>query len=736
MKTKLMLIVVPMLIGASGALAAEGDENMQVTGAIGLDFLWTTTEDPITIDAAKLNEYRDLSSGITGHFDLKGRSSEYYFDAFGENLGRDDQYLDLRGGKYTIYKYQLYENKIVHNWAFDARTPYSGIGTSTLLGTFPQSNTNTWNLFDFSQKRDDVGGMFEVSNNSPWYFRVDANQATDTGLKVIGGSNGTSPGNGFIEKPAPIDHKTQNIAVEGGYASKRSQLSMNVLYSKFTNENDVLRWTNPYFGSQLDTSTLPIDNDYIRLGVNGALKQLPLGSTLAGRVTYSTTRSDLAIQTNALNTGGVYNATNPNVPNFTGEVAHTTASLSLHSNPSKAIDTRIYANYFKKENDSTHVDFTALATGLTCGRIVQGATVLDPGDCATETLSYRKSNFGIDAGFRVTPNNRLVFGVEYMDLRRDRIDYDETEDYKGSVEYRNTSFDMLTARLKYQYLKRDSHFLEGNAGTSSSDPEYLNRYIARFDAANMDQNMVRLVLDFTPIKFLDMSLEAIYKTNDYGDTVLGRTKDDRHQGYFSIAYGDMRKFRVMLFGDVEHVERDSTHRSIGTVSSGTGVVPNDLPSGYCQSTFPGCYDPYAAPTNSNYNWDARTHDRNWSIGIGADWFAVPRIKLSASVIGTQTDGNEAITVQPGATPATPAIPINTYDDSKKLSLNLKGTFQAGKAWEIIGGYSFERYTFADISYDGYQYIIPSGTASSYLTGVYAFPEYKAHIVYMTTTFKF
>jgi len=115
---------------------------------------------------------------------------------------------------------------------------------------------------------------------------------------------------------------------------------------------------------------------------------------------------------------------------------------------------------------------------------------------------------------------------------------------------------------------------------------------------------------------------------------------------------------------------------------------------------------------------------------------VPTIKLSASVIGTQTDGNEKITVQPGATPATPAVPINTYDDSKKLALNLKGTFQVGKTWEIIGGYSYERYTFADISYDGYQYIIPSGTSSSYLTGVYAFPEYVAHIVYLTTTFKF
>jgi len=57
---------------------------------------------------------------------------------------------------------------------------------------------------------------------------------------------------------------------------------VNLLYSKFTNENDLLRWTNPYFGGGTDTSTLPIDNDYIRLGINGALKQLPLARPWPG----------------------------------------------------------------------------------------------------------------------------------------------------------------------------------------------------------------------------------------------------------------------------------------------------------------------------------------------------------------------------------------------------------------------------------------------------------------------
>jgi len=55
-------------------------------------------------DASKLNEYRDLNDdGVISEIDVKGRGGKYHLDVFGENLGLDDQYIDLKGGQYGVF---------------------------------------------------------------------------------------------------------------------------------------------------------------------------------------------------------------------------------------------------------------------------------------------------------------------------------------------------------------------------------------------------------------------------------------------------------------------------------------------------------------------------------------------------------------------------------------------------------------------------------------------------------
>ena len=72
----------------------------------------------------------------------------------------------------------------------------------------------------------------------------------------------------------------------------------------------------------------------------------------------------------------------------------------------------------------------------------------------------------------------------------------------------------------------------------------IELFVRRFDVANVDQNLVKLVLDFTPAPLLDLGLEAIYKENEYKDTPLGRTEDTRQEVYASVGYGDPKNWRV------------------------------------------------------------------------------------------------------------------------------------------------------------------------------------------------
>ena len=707
MRSQFVRILVASVALAS-ALASAEDGGMQWSGEAGVGLRGTHAT---ALDPSKFNEYRDTHSSVLGIFDIRGRGDEYYFNAFGENLGRDDQYIDLRGGKYGVFKYQLYDSELRHNFGSGAGalSPYAGIGSPTLSAVFPNLNVTNWNSFDNSYKRQDVGAMFEVSAKSPWYLRFDGNQVKREGIKVIAGAQGTSPGNGFIDLPSPVDFTTQNFAVEGGYSSKKGHIAVNVLHSKFSNSNDLLRWSNGFFGNGLDTTVLPPDSDLTKIGINGNLRQLPLSSTLAGRLTYSKTTNDVGVLQNILSTGGTNPSTSASSPLFHGENLNKTASLSLTSNPRQGLDTRLYWNWSRKNNNSSQVTFSPpVAAGLSAG----GGTVCSStAPCTNELFNYKKSNAGLEGGYRFNPQHKLAAGFDYAETDRLRVDFTHTLDRKYYAEYKNNSFDMLDARVKYQFLERRSNF-SGNSGVPTIDT-----FVRRFDLANVNQNLVKLVFDLTPIPFLDLGFEAIYKSNDFKDTTLGRTGDQRQEYYASISYGDPKSFRVLLFADVESLYYDSYHR-VGA----------------------GSPDPSTPATAATFNWQSENRDKSWQVGLGVDWLPNERLKLSSSLLFAQTNGSADFAAQ-NSSPAGGLLPITAFDNTRRTSLNMKGVYKLTKQIDVTGGYAFERYRFSDIGYDNFRYlvfnaVVPSLPSTAYLSGQSAFQNYTANVFYMIGTYKF
>src|SRR5688572_10869174 len=142
MDRKLICILIANLFAVPAALAQQAD-GMRISGSVTAGGIHT--DDDGVRDASKLNEYQDLSSGGLFGFDIAGRSSRYWFDLFGENLGRDDQYLDVRGGVYDVFKYRLFSDSLKHNFLWNGLTPYNGAGSNAHRTTFPRLDTSTWN---------------------------------------------------------------------------------------------------------------------------------------------------------------------------------------------------------------------------------------------------------------------------------------------------------------------------------------------------------------------------------------------------------------------------------------------------------------------------------------------------------------------------------------------------------------------------------------------------------------
>ena len=168
-------------------------------------------------------------------------------------------------------------------------------------GAYPPSpNPAQWTTFNYGIQRNTLGGDFEFSNKTPWFVRADYNEVEQTGLRLNSGALGTGSGNGLIQYGAPVDYKTKNAFIEGGYSSKQWGFRLAYLDSKFSNANDSMQFTNFYMRNGLDEQLLPPDNELKKWSFNASAKQLPWDSTVLFRWSQSELTNNLGIASASL----------------------------------------------------------------------------------------------------------------------------------------------------------------------------------------------------------------------------------------------------------------------------------------------------------------------------------------------------------------------------------------------------------------------------------------------------
>ncbi len=723
MKNKIIATLIASLCVAGPAVYAD-DSDFKVTGTVGLGGQVVDTSG--TVDEGKMREYRDLTSGLLSLLDLKGRGRTYHLDLYAENLGRKDMFIDLRGGSYGSFKYQLFSNSLQHFFTTDARTPYSGAGTTTQRAALPSLDPSTWNTYDLAYKRRSDGAMFEFSFNSPWYVRADVGELTFSGNKLQAYPNGTSSGQGFVDLAVPNDYSTRNLALEAGYASKRLHFAVSYLDSKFDNNDRLVTWTNGYFGNNnppatsgnlgIDTSYLAADSTLTRLSFNGVIKNLPLDSSLAVRYTTSESTSDETVGTSQLIGSATAISTDPFLASpgtFKGKIKYDTWAASWSAAPTDAIDFRVWANDFKRANDSSQIlfsGFTTATNSLGCIGVVGGTgqigTATGPRICETEPFTYSRSGLGAELAWRPTRVNRI--SASYDEQKTDREfhpDSDSSKEKRYTLEWRNTALDTLVASFKYLHLVRSSNFLS----------PALPNTVWSFDVANLSRDVYKVGLDFTPSAKVDFGAELYYKQNEYKDSPSGRTADDRSEIYLSAGFGESDGFRVKAFVDYEKTTTDARLRSRNNT---TGLV--------------------------NYTVFTGVDDKYEAAGVGFDWPATKELMIVGAASWNRSKGTVDFSGLAGATalPAT-LVAIPNYGNNARLALNVKGTYELKANLGLTAGLAYEDVTFDDIQFDPYSYILPAtplvGAAqatASYLSGWYRDPAYKATIGYFMVTYKF
>ncbi|MEK6704509.1 MAG: MtrB/PioB family outer membrane beta-barrel protein [Bdellovibrionota bacterium] len=674
-------------------------------------------------ESARFNEFRDISDGIIFGGKVFFSKDAYFTDVTFENVGLNNQFYGVKGGRYTSFKYSLFYNETPHNYSFGARSFYSGIGTNELTYTatdkVPTSTTftptvstdpSTWTEFDYATKAKTVGADVDLIPAEPYFLKLGANKVSTTGKRPVSYTNGvcadakssssTKSCSNFgspVELPLAIDYTTTNFTATAGYHTDNFLASADGLFSRFANANDYMTWRDPYVTSRTlnQVTSGASDNDYKKIGIQGTYSGLPFDTTLALRGSYSKLSNTLGIlDTIAAASGGGPGLTPTyevaqltlNTNEFKGDIAYKSVSVAAHSELLDILDSKLYYSYLNKKNSSTKITFS------------NGGY-----EAENELFSYRKNDAGLDLGLKLPAKTKAMGGFEYMQVHRERHDAEKTTDKIVYAGVKNNMMDFMTAKLKVERMWRISEGVV--VDPSAVTGQDFNK---PFDAAGKVRDAVKLGVDLEPIEHLELGAEYAYKKDRYTANQLGLQSAPRTEVFGDIAY-QFPFVKVSAFGNVEKASFLTNKRTYGSAA-----------------------DPAAGSTSTTYNWSMNETDYYWAYGFGVD-VPVMKDKLDVSANWQQSVNDGQNEFMPENNIA--SLPnIYEYDDYRKSVLDTKVKYRVMDDLDTTLGYAYEKFRLNDIAFNNYQYY--NGSSKYFLSGAGNDHDYTAHMVYVAATYRF
>ncbi len=676
-KRSILLATTALFILPVGGALGAGDAGM--SGSVELGARLAADED----DGAKFMEYRDLESGVIGNFMYNYYRDALFFDVEATNIGLDDQYYRFEGGLYNALKFWLFYDEIPHNLSFDARTFYSGVGGGDLNTARNPTDESTWRTFDYTIDTEEFGGGAEFLRGSPFFVRFNVSQQNRDGVRPLGSGSFS----GAIEMPEPVDQTTNNVSLAGGYRSDTMSFSLSGMYSSFDNDNNALEWDNPFIGAT-EHNSLAQDSDYGKIGADFTWHQLPMMSTLKLRGTYTTLSSDFNV-----NELGAAIPAGLNSLSFDGDVTTARFNAALLSHPTESLGTKVFFNYFDRNNDSTVIEYTGGGNDI-------------------HLYEYDKYNLGFDVDYDLVADTTLGGGYKFEEVdRTNRHDAESNTDHEFFVNVKNKSLDFLTAKVEYTYLNRDTDE-DFDPTLTPSDAGYIALFVDRFDAASKSKHELEFAVDVYPTRTLDFGASYTFVNNDYDDAILGRTEDTGHEFYVDAMWRAAKFLSLGGFAGFENYESDSNHYNYR--------------AGFMGQTA----NPLVEDGNpSSFRWSQFDEEDFWTLGLTAKMPLMrDRLVLSFLAQYQESDGESDFTTEG----ATPLESIDEFEDYYIATFEARASYAFTEAWALNLGYLFEKSNYDDRQYEGYD-LSPGGTS---LTGAYSDHDYDAHVGYVTLKYSF
>lgn len=721
------IMLVCLLSFYSPALAAGGFDGSVTIGAEVTD---------LDEKSHKYGEYdgvKDDASRFIGDIDLSLESDGDYIDIQANDIGLDDRRFSIELGSYGSYKLHMEYSELTHLLG-EGVTPFIGAGGNVLAlpSAFGQHTTTSqmvadpaWTTtnIDLETQRKKATIAYSRDLGSGFSFDLGYEREIKEGTKSIGGPLGTS--GQFTSSsilPEPVDYRTNDIRAGLTYNGDKGMLSIAYLLSTFDNENESLRWENPFMapgGSAFPIDaqhSLPPDNLHQRL------------SLTAARDLTSTTRLSLAAEYGKMEQDeeflpySISSATPRALPRDSAEaeIDVTSVSLNLTSRPTRKVSFNARYRYYDTKNKMDRTLFYRVPNDTgTQSDVANGAFYALPFD-------YSQNSLDVDAVYRITSATRIKAGLGYEITDRDYRSVEKTKENRYKLGLRSRLSSMLTAAVDYTRAEKR---IDGNydneplynafhSYTTASDTyNYnasgnfdINEDLRQKDLAERDRDSYSVRLNLTPLDTTTVALSYRYRNDDYNDSELG-WQEDRSQSYtVDMTTSPTRNATFYAYYTNDLGEKEQASRSFTTAGP------------------PGTkYNQAIDPTR---NWWADHTDLTDTVGIGTSLaFLRGQFTIDADYIHAKSTTE----IEFRAASALPT-PVDMPDlETRRDTVNVTGKYKIRKDLSIGLGYGYEKYESDDWATDGLD--PASGDVDNVLLLTGSAPDYEAHLVKLFMTLK-
>ena len=569
----------------------------------------------------------------------------------------------LRGGMYDVFKAGAYLNDIPHTFSSNAFSPYGGIGGNLLTATFPlgvlpnPSPPGNWSNFTLGYDRRDWGGFAEWQRNSPWYFRVDGNQVSVQRNQGRLRGERHEPGQRLRRSrvPDPVHDRQlgrrRRLPVGQGDASPRAGTTASSTTT-----------TRRSSGRTRTSAATSSTRRTCRRATRSTSSRCP-ATTATCRGGRSCPRATPGRRRRATSRSGRPRSTP--APSFPPTLPQRQQLQRREHQPVvRAVVDRgaghqrrhprvLLLDQAREQLDDRRVRQRARRSRSPTA----WAAATHPGDRPADadrpatartssTTTPRTTSASTSGGSSCAATGWASAGTTTTSTRRASTTTRRTGTNSGSST-RTRCSTRCRAGSSTSTSSATRRPTSATPGSRPNDPNYLLRYTTAFDLQSNTTNLLKLYLDWNPLPAVGVSFEGVWSKIDYDDAVLGRTAR-RPPGLLPERQleRDREVEAQRLSAAGRKYKYPSNHRNINTVAG--GPTP---PSGFCTTANPNCYDPFAPPYpaspgsgTASYNWNSQTKDKTWMVGVGADWQAMEKLKLSASYLYVENKGDAHLRV--------------------------------------------------------------------------------------------